>query len=275
MVSSMSTRDEWIISQAAPTLEELEDTSSKCHLDDALTLCNYLNGGINAESAARLITAMVRRKVLDKPQDVPMALFQIMRLLAETLIQFDQDREMILDLLVAIQNLPSDGRVLWWRLPAFAELWQGCYVSHGDKDYKAPFFKKAGTLEAHMYMRGLHPVDDHWAYLAINLICLEGEGLELVIYEIHAWLDVAGSKLAENLQPAQVKGFERAVRGRREKIYDIQATMYEHWEHWKKRFLQVSYDEDFLSPEFRLMAGKCHEIMKSLVVNQPDPPSEK
>jgi hypothetical protein len=274
-MSSTYTRDEWIIDIIAPELEQLEDSSTHLHLDEAIAFSNYLNGELTAESAAQAMTVMLRPAGLEPSEYKTGAVFRIMGHIATALMLFDDDSDRILDLLVAIQNLPPLPDILWWKLPGFDRLWQHCYISYRDMYNDAPFFKKAGTLEANMYLKDLYPVDDDWAYRAISLICLEGEDLELIIYEIHAWLDVAGSRLAENLQPTQVKSFERAVRGRREKTYYIEATMYEHWAHWKKRFLQVSYDEDFLSPEFRLMARKCHEIMKGLVVEQPDPPSEK
>jgi hypothetical protein len=50
--------------------------------------------------------------------------------------------------------------------------------------------------------------------------------------------------------------------------------MYEHWEHWKKRFLQVSHDEEYLSAGSREMSKKCYEIMKGLVVSPPKPPTD-
>jgi len=129
-----------------------------------------------------------------------------------------------------------------------------------------------------MYLLDLYPINERWVHRVLNLICLEKAvflrrfDLEEVIYEIHAWLDVAGKKIAEKLQSGQVKSFERCVRGRGDKTYEIQVTMYEHWEHWKKRFLQVSYDEGYLSAGSREMSRKCYEIMKGLVVGPPDPP---
>jgi hypothetical protein len=259
---AMSTRDEWIISRAASTLGELNGLTDKCHLDEAIVLCNYLNGEMNSESAARAITALI------SPKFKSLALVRLMRLLADTLLHYEQDCDMILDLLVAIQNLPPTPVIHWWKLPSFARYWQRSYERLID-GRTITIYKKLGTLEAKMYLRGIYSVDDEWAYRAINLICLEQPDLEVVIYEIYAWLDIAGPKLAENLQSAQIKSYTRAMRGRRDKTYMIEVTMYEHWEHWKKRFLQVSHDEELLSPEARQMAGKCHEIMKSHVISQP------
>ncbi|RGP61339.1 atg16-protein [Fusarium longipes] len=263
------TRDEWILSRAASTLEEMKLSNgyAKCHLDEAIVLCNYLNGEMNAKSAARAITATVcsplglRSTTLDE-------LRRVMSLISETLMRYGQDCDKILDLLVAMQDLPPARHLCWWKLPAFGRVWQRCYLVHRDRQCTA-FYKKAGTLEANMYLRELYPVDVDWVCKTINVVCLELSDLGVVIYEIHAMLEIAGSKLVENLQPGQVKAYTRAMRGRSDKTYMIEVTLYEHWEHWKKRFLQISYDEEFLQPEARLMAGKCHEIMRGHRIRQP------
>ncbi|CEI60363.1 hypothetical protein FVEN_g6514 [Fusarium venenatum] len=274
---SISTRDEWIFSQASSSLEDLDNIFVSCHLDDAITLCHYLNGEMNAKSAARLITTIARREVIDDPDARTMTVFRIMRLLAASLIHFDQEHEMILGLLLAIQDLPCDGRIHWWKLPTFTSRWSNCYSEHRDmgNQKNVAFFKNAGYLEATMYLRGISGIEEEWAYGVINLVCLEMEEFEFEIHQVCEWLKVAGSKLVETLQPAKLKVFDRAVRGRSNKTYMIEVTMYEHWEHWKKRFLQVSHDEDFLSTESRQVAKECHEIMKGLVVEQPDPPTEE
>ncbi|KAG8671012.1 hypothetical protein FPOAC2_04320 [Fusarium poae] len=273
----MSSRDEWIISQAAPSLQDLSNMSVKCHLDDAITICRYLNREMNAESAARLITTMARREATGDPDARPVVVVRIMRLIAECLIHFDQEREMILDLLIAIQDLPSDGRYHWWKLPSFEAQWTRCFFEKLENvdATDVAFFKTTGYLEATMYLRGIFSITEDWGCRALNTVCMEQKEFEGLVHESYQWLKIAGPKLIENLQSAQVKSFNRAVRGRSDKIYMMEVTMYEHWEHWKKRFLQVSHDEDFLSPEARQVAKECHEIMKGLVMKQPAIPSEK
>lgn len=271
---TLSARDEWIISRAAPTLEDLKHTSQKCHLDEAITLCNYLNGEVDAEYAARAFTTIVELQNNRIPDPTVRPILQglrrIMRLLTETLMYFDQDCELIMDLLVAIQSVPPTPKLHWWRLPSFSKLWQDCYIIFRNRDpCSIDFYKKAGSLEAKMYLYDLYPVDSDWAYRAINLICLEQPDLECTIHEILPWLDIAGSKLAENLQPCQNKAFERAMRGRRDKTYMIEVTMYEHWEHWKKRFVQIRHDDEFLSSEARAISGKCYEIMRKYTIEPP------
>ncbi|KAH7185995.1 uncharacterized protein B0J16DRAFT_145623 [Fusarium flagelliforme] len=256
----MSKRDEWIMSKTAPTIDGLK-SDLRCHLDEAIVLITYLNGEITPETSAQEIT---------KPSTNESSTRRLMNLFVNALNNLDEDTDMILGLLVAIQNLPSTNQHYWWVLPGFGRIWQLRYRTYSINNPKnLSFFTRMGTLEAKMYLLDLHPIDDWWVHRVLNLICLQRPDLEEVIYEIHAWLDVAGTKIAERIQPGQIKSFERCVRGRRDKTYEIQVTLYEHWEHWKKRFLQVSYDEEYLSAESREMSRKCYEIMKGLVVSPP------
>ncbi|KAM0373556.1 hypothetical protein HYE67_000305 [Fusarium culmorum] len=274
-MSSISERDEWILSRTASELEILRDEDDLIHLDEAIAFCNYLNGEITAMAAAQNITVMLRPEMEQceyKPDDTERIMFFIISYLWQ--FDDDDDYDKILDLLVALQNLPSVPGIPWWRLPLFREVWDEFYHLNWSLCKEISFFKKVGTLEAKMYLRGLYPVDSNWAYRAINVICLQDAELEFVLHEIHPWLDLAGPTLVKNMEPAQVKCFDRAVKGRREKTYSIEATLYEHWEHWKKEFLQVSCDEEFFPRESRQMAWKCYEIMKGLVVAQPDPPTD-
>ncbi|KAF4336877.1 NirA-like nitrate assimilation regulatory protein [Fusarium beomiforme] len=252
----MSFRDQWILSKAAP---ELRQRNVACHLDEALALCNYLNGSMSAESAARAITAdhLLRYDEVTIP-------FRLWQLLSDTLLRFEEDCDMILDLLKAIQKLPTKNETPWWvtdplrrswpreplsELPEFANQWQVCYEKHRyeyrghwvtDETIKNSrvYFRRAGMVEAKMYLRGIPGITEFWAYRTINLICLRNKDLEVVIFEIYGWLHTAGSKLAETLDPNQIKCFERAMRDRPEKKYEISVTMFEHWQHWKKSFLE-------------------------------------
>ncbi|KAM0542623.1 hypothetical protein ACHAPJ_012702 [Fusarium lateritium] len=264
----MSFRDQWILSKAAPTIQELK-TGQGCHLDEAITLCNYLNKNVEADPAARAITASFTAEIPSR----------LWKLLADTLFHFEEDCEMILNLLVRIQELPTS-TIRWWGLPGFAYQWQRYYELHREEyqgnwclqeatPYRRQYCRKAGTLEGKMYLRGIPGISELDAYRTINLICLREQDLEVVIYEIHAWLQVAGSRLAEMLKPTENMAFERAVRGRSDKTYIMNVTMFEHWQHWKKTFLEISYDEEFLSPATRELSRQCHEIMKAQHIKLP------
>ncbi|KAF4497976.1 hypothetical protein FAGAP_5835 [Fusarium agapanthi] len=303
----VSIRDGWILSRVTPNLTSEDEARdliqarnfpygcqryfrSTRHLDQGLALCNYLNKTMSAESAARAITADFSRILPE--EDVRVGVRrrnELWELLASTLLCFEDDCDMIVDLLAAIQSLPSMNSTPWWvadpqpsdslcSLPAFHIVWQSCYEAlrcecgecddqHFSTDKK--YYSRAGTAEAKMYVRGIPGITEFWAYKTINLICVLDEHLEFVIHEIHGWLRIAGPKLAETLDSNQVKSFERAVRGRRDKIYEISVTMFEHWQHWKKSFLEVSFDEDFLSFEGRELARECHDIMKAQNIKLP------
>ncbi|KAH7265505.1 uncharacterized protein BKA55DRAFT_252487 [Fusarium redolens] len=292
----ISFRDGWIFSRVAPNLDRRFDRRGSYHLDEIVALCNYLNKTMSAESAARAITA----DCLDRYSegDTAGALMRrnnLWRLLASTLLRFEDDCDMIVDLLVAIQSLPTMDSRPWWvtdprpseslcELPEFHRCWQFCYErnrckchdkfhDHRDTDDDFPhdrkYYKRAGTAEAKMYLRGIPGITEFWAYKTINLVCLWNHDLEFFIYEIHAWLQTAGPKLAEALDSNQIKCFERGVRGRPDKKYDISVTMFEHWHHWKKSFLEVSFDEDFLSRDARELARECHDIMKVQNIKLP------
>ncbi|QKD56437.2 uncharacterized protein FOBCDRAFT_203509 [Fusarium oxysporum Fo47] len=193
-------------------------------------LCNYLNKTMNAESAARAITA----GCLDRyPEGVAYGgsrrRNELWELLASTLLRFEDDCDMIVDLLVAIQTLPSMNSNPWWvtdpqpsdslcELPSFHNVWQSCYESlrcqcHEGEDESFSvdknYYRRAGKAEARMYLRGIPGITEFMGYKTINLICVQNEDLEFVIHEIHGWLQTAGSKLAETLDSNKIKFFER------------------------------------------------------------------
>ncbi|CVK91310.1 uncharacterized protein FMAN_09453 [Fusarium mangiferae] len=240
---------------------------------------------MSAESAARAITAGFSHQ---RREDVRRR-NELWELLASTLLRFEDDCDMVVDLLVAIQSLPSTSSTPWWvtdlqpsdslcELPSFASIWQSCYESlrckcHDGEDESFStdrnYYRRAGTAEAKMYLSGIPGITEFWAYRTINLVCVQNEDFEFIVHEIHGWLQTAGPKLAETLDSNQIKSFERAVRGRRDKRYEISVTMFEHWQHWKKSFLEVSFDENFLSSEGRGLARECHDIMKAQNIKLP------
>ncbi|KAF5647475.1 hypothetical protein F52700_1335 [Fusarium sp. NRRL 52700] len=300
----MSPRNEWILSKVKPSLDESSDPrqghnfrsdcqrilSSTYHLDDSLALCNYLDKTMSAKSAARAITAGLSHQ--NPEENINSGVRrrnQLWELLSSTLLRFEDDCDMIVDLLVAIQSLPSISSTPWWvtdaqpsdslcELPSFHNIWQACYealrcechVVEGDSfSMDKTFYRRTGRAEAKMYLRGIPGLTEFWAYNTINFVCAQHDDLEFVIHEIHGWLQTAGPKLAETLDSNQIKSFERGVRGRRNKRYEISVTMFEHWQHWKKSFLEVSFDEDLLSSEGRGVARECHDIMKAQNIRLP------
>jgi hypothetical protein len=265
------------------------NVTSTYRLDESLALLNYLNKTMSVESAARAVTAGCPDIYPEgSSPDGARRICEVWALLAAVLLRFEDDCDMVVDLLVAIQTLPSISSSPWWvdaenrrslcQLPYFDNVWQNCYESlrcncHGGKDggfgYDEKYYRRAGTVEAKMYLRGIPGITEFWAYKTINLVCAQSEDLQFVIHEIHGWLQTAGPNLAQTLDSSQIKSFERAVRGRRDKRYEISATMFEHWQHWKKSFLEVSFDEHHLSSGGRELARECHDIMKAQNIRLP------
>ncbi|KAF5565003.1 hypothetical protein FNAPI_1888 [Fusarium napiforme] len=308
----VSFREGWVLSRIQPMLDsengalqrtQISDRMTSCEanvtgtyrLDESLALFNYLNKTMSVESAARAVTAGcpdIYPEDLDNPEGSSLEgarrICGVWGLLAAVLLRFEDDCDMVVDLLVAIQALPSINSSPWWvdaenrrslcQLPYFDNVWQNCYESlrcdcHSGKDggftYDEKYYRRAGTVEAKMYLRGIPGITEFWAYKTINLVCAQSGDLQFVIHEIYGWLQTAGPKLAQTLDSSQIKCFERVVRGRRDKRYEISATMFEHWQHWKKSFLEVSFDEDLLSSGGRELARECHDIMKAQNIKLP------
>ncbi|KAM0542211.1 hypothetical protein ACHAPJ_012903 [Fusarium lateritium] len=273
----MDFRREWILSEVAPTIQDLEQGNGY-HLDEAICLINYLEGTLSAHSAAEQITAAVLHEA-----DPAGELNRVWVLLGNACQVLDNDFEKLLDLLEAIQRLDQTDQINWTQLPGFRNVWNELFgflpemnwnideqrEFEGNEDNLRSLFKTVGTVEAGLFVRDIGGFTELWGYNILNLICSARFGLEVSISQIHAWLEIAGSKLAATFQPDHVKSYTRAVRGRPDKTYEIQVTMAEHWEHWKKTFLQVSHDEDFLSHEARQLAAECYGIMKKQAIKMP------
>ncbi|KAL2690165.1 hypothetical protein Neosp_004233 [[Neocosmospora] mangrovei] len=174
----MPTREEWILSQAAPTKEELY-AGDGCHLDEAICLIDYLNGNITAQEAATAITKPILQE--DDPQE---QLYRLMALLCEAPVELPADRGKLYDLLFAIQALPPEAGINWVDLPGFASMWCDLLrlgfdgtdtweeesLSPERKTELRQHFEAVGTVEAELYMRDLGGVSDIWAYEIINQI---------------------------------------------------------------------------------------------------------
>ncbi|KAF5676120.1 atg16-protein [Fusarium heterosporum] len=278
MPSRISFRDEWILSIAAPNIKALNE-SEGCHLDEAICLMNYLNGQIEVEAAAISITAYVSNDFA--PRNLAMCC--LWNLFADVLVHFEEDRDKVIELLLSIQKLPPTD-ICWWKLPGFSRSWEvyrKMYqvplngVENSNEDPSQAQTRHANnvatmTAEAKMFVQGVYGITNLWAFRTINLVC-EGDSLDVVMPSIHAWLQIAGPKLAETLLPEQVKSYERAIRGRPDKRYLMSATLYEHWYHWQKTLLQASYDDEHLSQETLWLAAECYGIMKAQKITMPEP----
>ncbi|KAF4994269.1 hypothetical protein FGRMN_5907 [Fusarium graminum] len=277
MPSRVSFTDEWLLSIVAPTTKALKQGEG-CHLDEAFCLMDYLNGRIDVGAAARSITVYVSSS--SAPRNLAMCC--LWNLFADVLVHLEEDRDKVIELLLSIQKLPPTD-ICWWKLPRFSNSWDvyremyqvplnGVDSSNEDSSQAQTRYANSVatmTAEAKMFVQGVYGITNLGAYRTINLVC-EGDSLDVVMPSIHAWLQIAGSKLAESLQPEEVKWYERAIRGRPDKRYLMSATLYEHWHHWQKTLLQASYDEKHLSQDTLRLAAECYEIMKAQNITMPE-----
>ncbi|KAH6610732.1 hypothetical protein Trco_000752 [Trichoderma cornu-damae] len=263
---------EWL--EAHVVLNGQDAMQGRSHLEhEADCLCDYLDGELTAEEAAISITTPLLQE-----SNPPTELYRLMGLLCEALVELADDREKLLELLAAIQELPP-AAINWSVLPGLRNMWSDLYrlhtrVSNGGEVMGEPLpdekkselrqhYTAIGTVEAKLYVRGLGGVTENWGYELLNLACSRRPGLEVVIGEIHAWLTVAGTKLLKDLNPDEVRNWSRPVLGGQPgQQHAVQGTMAQHWDTWRRTLLQVSEEKDFLSGEARKLARECHRLMQ-------------
>jgi len=271
----MSTRTEWLDSHVAPSKEALQ-AGDGCHSDEAKALGDYLESKLTTDEAAKAITAPVLQET-----DPPAELYRLMALFCEALLELNDDREKMLDLLASIQTLPPTSKIDWSQLPGFGNMWSDLYRLHfhGANDWEKTgealtepkkvelrqHYESLGTAEATLHVRGIGGIPPEWGYETLNLVCSRRPGLDVYIGSVHAWLTVAGEKLKRELKPEQVQSWTRLVGGGRpDQKQSVECTMTEHWETWNA-LLQVSEEDEFLSAEARKLAGECQRIMQGTV----------
>ncbi|RSM05192.1 hypothetical protein CEP52_006398 [Fusarium oligoseptatum] len=217
----MPTREEWILSQVAPTKEELY-AGDGCHLDEAICLIHYLNNNITVQEAATAITKPVLQEA--DPQGEP---YRLMALLCEALYELAADRDKLYDLLLAMQALPKEADINWVDLPGFGYIWGDLFeygpgganawereqLSDVRKTELRQHFEFVGTVEAELYLRHIGGVTEDRGYEAINKVCSGRLSLDIFITGIHAWLKVAGYKLMVDMNPEEIKTFSTGRKG--------------------------------------------------------------
>ncbi|KAK2612026.1 hypothetical protein QQS21_001991 [Conoideocrella luteorostrata] len=256
----MTSRADWLRAKVAPTRDALV-AGDGCHADEAEALNKYLDGGSSAHEAANAFTKPVLEE--GEPSD---SLYRPMALLCEALVELENDRDKLLDLLATMEKLPSAAGIDWSELPGFGNMWSDLYrlYTHGPDHWETSYaslseervvelrqhYRATAAVEAEMYLRGLDGITAHWGYETLNLICTRRAGLEVLISSMHVWLTKGSTRLKEDLDLDELY------------LYGGTRRMEDHWETWRSRFLEVSKDEGFLSQEARKLAAECHEMMK-------------
>lgn len=99
----------------------------------------------------------------------------------------------------------------------------------------------------------------------LNLACLRPPGLDVLIFGMHAWLQYAGTRLKNELQPEKTRSYTRPVPGARNGLLQrIHCTMAEYWNTWRRELSELSESQDTLSVESRDVAAKCLALMRML-----------
>lgn len=186
----------------------------------------------------------------------------------------DGDRHRTLDLLAQVRTLPPASGIHWARLPGFASMWYDLNRLHlhggfgigmfdpGNGEELRQVYEAVGRAEAEMLVRGLDVADEDWGYEVLNLVCSDGPELEVLIGQVFAWLDVAGSRLREKAESeTAVRGYVRSLHGDYSRRHTVEGTLVEHWTAWKDRLLMISQGESGLSKVARGIAAQGYKLM--------------
>lgn len=256
----MSARTELIESLVAPSREAL-DAGDGCHAEEAKVLLDYLDDRLTAQEAARAITAPILREA-----HPPAALYRLTGLLSEALVELSDDRDVLLDLVVALHSLPSSVGINLQQSYEFAHMWSDLYRLHfhGEAGWerkemplsdsrKAEISQEiegAATVEAKLYVRDHDIFPAEWGYETLSLVSWKRPGLEVYMSAIHVWLVIGGEKLKQGLDHGQIRRYA-----------GIEATMGKHWETWKELLVGFSGQASLFSEDSKKIAVECYKLM--------------
>ena len=171
--------------------------------------------------------------------------------------------------MVPLQNID------WSQLPGWAAMWANLYRLHfhGSLDWehwhteeKAKLyssFTNRGTAEAEMFLRGIGGISIRWGYEAVSLVASRRPGLDCFIFQVHAWLKFAGSRLKAELnseKPTFLGGFRYDTRGRY--AASPYQTLIEHWNEWQQFLSELRSERSSLPFEGRKVAAECLTMME-------------
>jgi hypothetical protein len=265
----MAPHSAWFDSKMAYTTKELQNGDG-CHPDEAQALSDYLRSVIPCNEASKRITAAILNE-----KDPPEELYRLWGLLSEAMVELGEEaRDKTIDLLAQIQGLPPSHGVHWAGLPGFASMWDTLYRLHLHGSCGAGMFNKEnernlrkeyeaiGRTEAKMLLRGI-VVSEDWGYRILNLVCSDRPELEVLIYEVLGWLDVAGWKLKEKAmseKTARVRFYGLGSDPNKRRAA-VEETLEEHWIAWIADLVRIERGETGLSEDAKAIAARCLELM--------------
>jgi len=266
----MSSRTHWINSQVAVDDQALA-SGDGCHHEEAKALDDYLSDDLAAQEVAERIVSSVLGEA-----DPASELYRVWGLLSDALVELTDNRQKILELLAAMQSLPSDACIDWSQLADFGTVWSDLNRLHlhgpdpwekqswtGDRRSElCHHFETVGRTEAEMFLRGLGGVTADWGYEVINLVCSRRAGLDVLMFEVHGWLDCACIQLRQSLPLEEARSYTRPVLGARNGLQQaVTCTMGEHWQTWKGALLELGEDRSPLTADSRQLAAVCFTLM--------------
>jgi len=266
----MSSQTHWINSQVAVDDQALA-AGDGCHRREAKALNDYLSDDLAAQKAAERIVSSVLGEA-----DPASELYRLWGLLSDALVELTDNRQKILELLAAMQSLPSDACIDWSQLADFGAVWSDLnrLHLHGPDSWEKQSWtddrraqlchhlETVGRIEAEMFLRGSGGVTADWGYEVINLVCSRRAGLDVLMFEVHAWLDGACKQLQQSLSLEETRSYTRPVLGARNGAQQaVICTMGEHWQTWKEALLELGGDRSPLSAESRNLAAVCYTLM--------------
>jgi hypothetical protein len=263
----------WLQEETAKSPEEIENGDGR-HPDEVQALRSFLNDDITASEAARALTLPLTLEADPRSQ-----LYRIWGLLADAIVEHGQEvGQKLVDVLAAVQKLPktvtASTEIDWSQLPGFGHMWFDCHSLHfhGPNPWESgregtlteervkslcQLYEDLGKMEALIWLRVPNAINPDLGYEVLNLSRSGRAGLYVIIYQIRAWLKVAGRELWKHKAPDEIRQYSGSARAKR-----MDAPMAEHWAAWEEALVELSGLDGPLPEESRKVAVDCLELMR-------------
>lgn len=266
-------QETWYQSKTAPT-EAALSAGDGCHPDEANALRNFLKGEYSVQEAAKKITEPIFSEANPKEN-----LYRLWAFLCDALVELsDEECQKTIELLSAIEQLPSNTQNLEWKgLPGFGNMWHDLYQMHLDgpctwekdvltnsrREDLRQHFRRIGEAEAQLCLRSIGDIPLSWGFDVVNLLAQNRNGLNILLSEVEVWLEVAGEELkGEFGRSSEMRWYSRRLAGdMKGKQESVGASLAEHWSIWKAKLLELSREESRLTDEGRKLAKRCYDRM--------------
>ncbi|KAH7116502.1 hypothetical protein B0J13DRAFT_533185 [Dactylonectria estremocensis] len=240
------------------------------HPEEAKSLHLFLEKKLTSKEAATAITTLILHE-----RDPPDNVYRLMGFLCEALVDLNDEREKLFNLLGAIQALPPARGIDWSQPRGFGNMWSDLYRLHiyGQDEWEngitlqseaaievlRKHYAETATLEAEMYVRGLSGVTASWGYETIKLI--NHWRVDVLISGIMVWLKVAGGRLQQELHLEEVENWGQLSTQRGNEQDQENASLPQYWERWAAHVRGISENSNTYSKDVRKLATECYKLM--------------